>query len=131
MSASKMTVNNMFEGLSILYLEDEPLISLDTADFLREFGFERVEPVYKLDVAIEKADLQKFDIVLLDINIGKGQTSLEFGQKLIDSGANVIFASGNSSGAPELREAGFRFVDKPFSRETLRVELEAVLDPES
>jgi DNA-binding response OmpR family regulator len=120
----------MFEGLSILYLEDEPLISLDTTDFLREFGFESVEAVFKLDSAIKKADGKKFDIVLLDINVGNGETSLEFGQQLIDSGANVMFASGNSSGAKELREAGFRFVDKPFNREILLSELEAMLAPE-
>ena len=123
-----MTKTTLIDTLSILYLEDEPLISLDTSEFLNELGFEVVVTTFKLKTALEAASERKFDVALLDINVDKGQTSFELGKELVSAGSVVMFASGNSIDAPRLRAQGYRFIDKPFNRMSLKTEILALLE---
>ncbi|MBD3666234.1 response regulator [Sulfitobacter aestuariivivens] len=105
----------MFEGLKILYLEDEPLVALDTSEHLEELGFSSVEAVSRLQRAEDLVAETTFDLALLDINVDRGQTSLELGEMLVEKGTCVVFASGNSSAAISLARDEYHFLDKPFS----------------
>lgn len=116
----------MFEKLKILYLEDEPLVALDTGEFLQTLGFETVEIAFRLDQANQLVRELQFDLALLDINVDGGQTSLKLGALLAERGTKVIFASGNSSFAKQLEERGQQFLDKPFSHPELCDRLEDV-----
>lgn len=124
-----MTKTNSFKGLSILYLEDEPLISLDTSEFLSEMGFGNIVTVFKLHSAEMAVSETKFDFALLDINVDKGQTSFELGERLAKTGVPVMFASGNSNDADDLISRGYRFIDKPFNLLALQSEIVSFLDP--
>lgn len=105
----------MLDGLTVLYLEDEVLVAMDTADHLKSLDPDHVEVVHRLDKAREKVGETSFDIALLDINVDRGQTSIEFGRELAAKGTAVIFASASSEAAATLRAEGFHFIDKPFS----------------
>ncbi|PVA05875.1 response regulator [Thalassorhabdomicrobium marinisediminis] len=105
----------MFDDKKILYLEDEPLVALDTSEHLESLGFGQVEVAYRLASAEKKAAEGDFDLAMLDINVDGGQTSIALGQKLKESGVQVVFASGNSFEADRLCNEGFAFLDKPFS----------------
>ncbi|NNE53537.1 MAG: response regulator [Sulfitobacter sp.] len=114
-----MTNSPFYSDLSVLYLEDEPLIAFDTTDFLQELGFSEVKSAYKLKSAEQAISEKTFDLAILDINVDNNQTSLLLGSQLAGEGIPVIFASGNSFDAERLRAEGFEFLDKPFSYEDL------------
>jgi len=117
----------VLESLNVLYLEDEPIVAMDTGAHLEDLGFNKVEIAYRLGTAVELANAQKFDLAILDINVDRGQTSLALGAELAAKGTRVIFASGNGCDAGDLRAKGFEFLDKPFSLGGLTTKLKDVV----
>ena len=117
----------MLEGLRVLYLEDEPIVAMDTSAHLDELGFETVDVAYRLATAVEMAEKAQFDLAILDINVDRGQNSLDLGAALHAKGTRVVFASGNGCDAPELRAKGFEFLDKPFTLDGLTAKLKTVV----
>lgn len=109
----------MFEGLTVLYLDDEPLVAFDTGDHLHSLDFEKVVVTYRLAQAEAAAKEIDFDLAILDINVDRGQTSLALGERLSQEGCRVLFASGYSAASARLREEGYGFIDKPFSLNAL------------
>ncbi|KIN70975.1 Response regulator receiver protein [Sulfitobacter noctilucae] len=105
----------MFDDLKIVYLEDEPIVALDTSEHLKNLGFGEVKVVSRLRDAEALTCEDNFDVALFDINVDKGQTSLELGHQLASRGTKVIFASGNSSLGREISGESILFLDKPFS----------------
>lgn len=118
----------MFENVKIIYLEDEPLIAIDTGEYLQSLGFEKVEIAHRLEKANEAADEMDFDLALLDINVNGGQTSFELGQMLSERGTKVVFASGRSSSTQQIEENGHYFLSKPFSLVDVRDKLAEILE---
>jgi DNA-binding response OmpR family regulator len=56
-------------GLRVLLVEDENLVALLLEDMLAELGHTVVGPVARLDKALEIAQLEAFDVAILDVNI--------------------------------------------------------------
>ena len=110
----------MFDDLKIVYLEDEPIVALDTSDQLRDLGFCEVKVASRLNDAVAFTAEDDFDLALLDINVDKGQTSLELGHQLASRGTKVIFATGNSSVGSKACRDGIYLLDKPFSAKQLK-----------
>jgi len=100
---------------AILYLEDEIIIALDTAQTLREMGFAAVHLVHNLRRARSVAEAETLDCALLDVNIAGEGLSLEFGRALIARGLHVVFASGYNRHEMEAEHGGLTFVEKPLS----------------
>ena len=122
---------DQFENLTILFLEDEPLIAMDTHEALVELGFKDVRSVSRLCDAEQAAESTLFDVAVLDINVDRGQKSYDLGQQLKDSGVKVIFASGTESERERLIADGYRFLAKPYQQESLRMMIsESVSDPQ-
>lgn len=120
----------MFSELSIIYLEDEPLVALDTGEHLHALGFKDVKVVSRLKQAETLVAENDFDVALLDINVDRGQTSLALGDKLADQGTKVVYASGNSEAGKSLVQREQWFLDKPFTLNQLSQKLEAVVSAE-
>ncbi len=117
-------------ALNVLYLEDEPLIALDIADALENFGFQLVVIAHSLASAERYVAENSFHLAVLDINLGRNQTSLRLGEALSDDGTRVLFASGNSAREMELLQAGYGYLMKPFGPASLRQAIERMLaDP--
>lgn len=112
---------------SVLYLEDEILIALDVSHLLGEAGFGEISVAHRLRDAWAAIDGKKFDLALLDINVDKNQSSIELGERLMSCGTPVIFVSGSGAERENLRNRGFRFIDKPFSNKVLQSQISAVL----
>ena len=112
---------------TVLYLEDEPLVCMDTTYILKEMGFAEVTEAYTLAAATKVASSAKFGLAILDINVDRGQTSIELGKQLAAAGTPVIFASGNTS-EPSIQTGGMiQWLDKPFSETTLSVAVTKIL----
>jgi DNA-binding NtrC family response regulator len=104
---------------AILYLEDEIIVALDTAQTLEEMGFARVRLVHNLRRARAEAEQRLPDCALLDVNIAGEGLSLDFGQGLIAQGVPVVFASGYNRHEMEAEHDGLIFVEKPLSAEAI------------
>jgi CheY-like chemotaxis protein len=83
---------------TILFVEDDALVRMDMAEFLRECGY-RVHEAADADEAI--AELQsKFavDLVFTDINLGEGMNGLELAAWTMDNrpGVKVLVTTGAS-----------------------------------
>jgi DNA-binding NtrC family response regulator len=107
------------EDSAILYLEDEIIIALDTAQTLRDMGFAEVSVAHNLRKARRLAEATRFDYALLDVNLGDGQLSLDFGRDLMARGVRVIFASGYNRAEMAAEHDGLVFVEKPLTAEVL------------
>lgn len=105
----------MTNGGRILYLEDEIIIALDTAQSLEEMGFGEVVLAHNLAQARRLAETQRFDFALLDVNLGPEGLSLGFGRGLIAQGVRVVFASGYNRAEMEAEHAGLTFIEKPVT----------------
>ena len=103
----------------ILYLEDEIIIALDTAQTLREMGFARVAVCHNLRKARRLAEAGSFRHALLDVNLGDGETSFAFGRELMARGVAVVFASGYNRAEMEADHPDLVFVEKPLGAEAI------------
>ena len=65
-----MTKAAELQGLRVLVVEDEFLVSMDIELMLRELGCEVVGPIGDLETALRAASEQLLDLALLDINLG-------------------------------------------------------------
>lgn len=106
---------------AILYLEDEIIIALDTAQTLSDMGFGHIHVAHNLRraEALVKDGQPRITCCLLDVNIAGEGLSLDFGRGLISRGLPVVFASGYNRHEMEAEHAGLVFVEKPLGAEAL------------
>lgn len=72
----------MPSNLSVLHTEDEILIAFETANILADLGFGTMRVAHTLRSA-EKLDLaERFDVALVDMNLGSGELITEIGMSL-------------------------------------------------
>jgi DNA-binding response OmpR family regulator len=115
-------------GLSVLLVEDEFLIAIETEEILRSLGIDRIQTAATLEDARQRAEGGGFDLVVLDVNLN-GQLSFPFARALRERGIPVVFASGY--GVPHQQQSGFdesAFVTKPYTAEHLEAAIAAALD---
>jgi len=92
------------EGLRVLVVEDEMMVSMLIEDMLVELGCEVVGPVSRLDEAMQLAKDADLDCAVLDVNLG-GQPIFPLADLLRERGAPFAFATGYG-------DAGLREVDR-------------------
>jgi DNA-binding response OmpR family regulator len=99
----------------VLYVEDEPLISLDAMSVLETCDFRNLHCAYTLKSAIEASYLNDFDCAILDIHLDKGLSSIDLAHNLAERGTMIILASGNGMDQSKLKSLGFEhFFIKPY-----------------
>jgi CheY-like chemotaxis protein len=122
-----MMSTRSLQGYSVLYVEDEPLIAMDGEAMLRELGCEKVTVVMTFEDARLAVHDNRFDLAVMDINLGGGKTSLPLVEPLKLAGTRVVLASGYNSGQAE--DDTIR-VEKPFDEETLFRAIQSALTNE-
>ncbi|MBM0103189.1 response regulator [Steroidobacter sp. S1-65] len=115
------------DGARVLLLEDEFLIALDAEQILHELGAREVETTSTLSEAEERAQVGRYDVALLDVNVN-GQMSFGLADFLRSRGVPVVFATGY-----ELRDRALGIdpalcVSKPYTSERLGQALHAALE---
>jgi DNA-binding response OmpR family regulator len=106
-----------FSGLTILVLEDEPIVGLALEDLLREVGADVCLVHHNSDVP-EVLQSNDFDLAILDVNV-HGESSYEVAGKIRDRSIPIVFATGYGSVTHPLELAGCPTVTKPYSLEGL------------
>jgi CheY-like chemotaxis protein len=104
------------DPLVVLVVEDEFLVRLDVAEYLRDAGYVVLE-AWSADKAVAMCrDDMTVDVLLTDINLGSAGTGWEIAEALrvAQPDAGVIYVSGNSVDHAR-RVAGSQFFMKPYS----------------
>ncbi len=97
-----MTMN--MSNVRILIVEDEILIAMHLARQLEEAGYEVSDPVTSGSAALEAAELNRPDVVLLDVRLAGDMDGIETGRAIRDRlGIPVVFLTGYSDPEVETR----------------------------
>lgn len=103
-------------GLRVLVVEDEMMVSMLIEDMLTDLGCVVIGPAARLDEAIALAESEKIDCAVLDVNLG-GQPIFPLADLLRTRGAPFAFATGYGDAGLRDVDKGSLVLQKPF-RET-------------
>jgi DNA-binding NtrC family response regulator len=103
-----------------LYVEDEALIAMDGEEILRGMGIGDVCVAYSIGDAMKAKANTRFELALLDVNLGDGESSIKLAEELIAAGTVVVFASGYNPSEGIVGDLDAPLVVKPFDESTIR-----------
>src|SRR5438128_133570 len=86
-------IETTLSALTVLVVEDEYLVAMETTNLLRDHGATVIGPVPDAARARALVSERRPDCVLLDINL-KGERAFDLAQHLLDHGLPVIFTTG-------------------------------------
>lgn len=100
----------------VLLVEDNPVIAMNTEALLHDLDVADVQIAGNVADALALLNARRFDLAILDLNLGNGEDSLPIADWLNRAGVPFIFATGldDESGLPE-RYASAAILKKPYS----------------
>jgi CheY-like chemotaxis protein len=101
-------------SLSVLIVEDEPLISMMLEDFLDSLGHKIAGTCDSVTDAMARALEGGFDVAILDVNL-KGERIWPVADHLAQVGIPYILATGGHIDPPPAAHAGAPVLSKPFT----------------
>ena len=110
--------------ISILVVEDHPILLMDTGASLQAMGLATVMLAATLAEARRLSGLLPPDVALLDVNLSGGETTVQLGLELSDAGTRVIFSSGYLRENIDPAIQDLEFLEKPISPNALQDMLE-------
>jgi DNA-binding response OmpR family regulator len=111
---------------NVLLVEDEPLISAITEEWLTELGHVVVGPASDLASALRLAETP-IDGAIVDVSLGR-QSGYPLADVLTARGVPFLFATGYGQEGIEPAWRGRPTLSKPFEFETFRRAVEVMLD---
>jgi DNA-binding response OmpR family regulator len=116
--------------VKLLLLEDDPNLSESVSEYLEEQGFD-VTCVYDANSAEETLYEQKFDLLLLDVNVpaGDGFSLLKESRKSGNSTPAIFITSRNAMSDVEagFESGGDDYIRKPFALKELLLRIQTIL----
>ena len=117
-------------SLRVLIVEDEFFISLDTKELLEALGHAVVGVAVSADQAVQLAEREKPDVVLMDIRLNGDRDGIQAAEEIYGRlGIKSIFVSANSDPPTRERAAALQplgILDKPLTLPRLQAGLIAV-----
>ena len=114
----------MIDPLTVLIVEDEPLIAMMLEDFIDELGHRVAGTVDSVDDALARVHEGGFDLVILDIQLRDGAPSWPVADALVERGVSFVVATGGHVEPPPERHADAPILSKPFTIEAVKALLE-------
>jgi len=108
----------MLNGLRVLVVEDEMMVSMLIEDMLGDLGCLVVGPASRLEDAMELAKAGDLDCAVLDVNLG-GQSIFPLADLLRERGAPFAFATGYGDAGLRDVDRGSPVLQKPFRESDL------------
>jgi CheY-like chemotaxis protein len=123
-------MRSSIEGLRVLIIEDESMVSMLIEDFLIDMGCAVVGTASRLHEALQRLSSLDFDAAVLDVNLA-GVPSYPVADALKNAGIPFAIATGyGDAGIPDaFRDAPV--LAKPFQQDQLRRALSAALNIET
>ena len=114
------------DGLTVLIVEDETIVSFLIEDMLAELGCGTVLHAASVTEGLNVLERELPDVAVLDVNLG-GENVFPLAEKLLAARVPFVFATGyGSAGMPD-PWARRVVLQKPFQIEALGVSLRSVL----
>lgn len=119
--------------LRVLIVEDELFVALHLEGLVEDFGHEVTALSSTGADALEQIAARHPDIVLLDVNLGRGMSGIDIAEHLRGTGARIVFITAYADemtrqrmldAAPECL-----ILSKPVSDETLKLAIETAANP--
>ena len=110
-----MSVNS---ELNILYVEDEPLIAMETEDMLSDMGVANLKIVHTFDAARAVLAQNTYDLAIMDMNLN-GTLSTPLVEIALEQGARVVITTGYNSAESLGGRTDVVTIRKPFSEKDL------------
>ncbi|HZZ67277.1 MAG TPA: response regulator [Phenylobacterium sp.] len=101
------------QGLRVLVVEDEMMVSMLIEDMLSDMGCQVVGPASRLEEAITLAGQSDIDCAVLDVNLG-GQPIFPLADILREKGCPFAFATGYGDAGLREADRGTPVLQKPF-----------------
>jgi len=117
-----MMSNPVIDGMRVLVVEDEMLISLMLTDMLEQLGCSAVGPAATLGEAWPLVEAQAYDCAVLDVHVD-GQSVYDLADAVSARGCPVVIASGSGSDALPERFRNAILLPKPYSVTALEAAL--------
>ncbi|WP_083897331.1 response regulator [Azospirillum sp. B506] len=100
-------------NLTVLIVEDEPLIAMSLEDALIDRGVTCLGPAGSVSAALQMIEAGGFDIALLDVNL-RGERVDAVADRLAAAGVPFVFTTGHGAeGLPDAHRAR-PVIGKPF-----------------
>lgn len=116
----------LLEGLNVLVVEDETIVSMLLEDMLQELGCSGIWHASNVGSALAILDRQAPDVALLDVNLG-GELAYPVASRLDEAGIPFVFATGyGRAGIPETWSPA-PVVQKPFALSSLTKAMQSAL----
>jgi CheY-like chemotaxis protein len=106
-------MTNKLDGLRVLVVEDEMMVSMLIEDMLTDLGCTIVGPASRLEEAMQLAREAELDCAVLDVNLG-GQPIFPVADLLREKGAPFAFATGYGDAGLRDVDRGSPVLQKPF-----------------
>ena len=111
----------------ILVLEDEMIIAMFAEMSLEEAGCVVVGPVGRVEEALALLEGGPVDAAFIDLNLGRGVTSLPVAQALAARGIPYAYMSGDAGDAIPPEDRHRPRLQKPFAGKELHAAVKALL----
>jgi len=115
----------MTTPLSVLVIEDEPLIAMMIEDFIDMLGHDLAGNCDSVAEALARVEQGGFDVAILDVNLRDG-ACWPVADALKAKGIGFVIASGGHVDPPPARHAGAHQLAKPFTLDGVQQALETV-----
>ncbi|WP_413043114.1 PAS domain-containing protein [Pseudomonas sp. YJ42] len=114
------------DGLSILFVEDDPTLRMLTGEVIEELGHE-VSLCESAEAALEMLGQRRFDVLLTDVGLA-GMSGIELVRqaKSQDAALSVVIASGYAINARDEGLEDLRTMLKPYDIHQVRTLLESI-----
>jgi CheY-like chemotaxis protein len=116
----------MSQPLSILIVEDEPLIAMMLEDFVDTLGHRVAGTCDSVSDALGLAEQGGFDVAILDVRLRGGEMSWPVADVLADRGVAFVLATGGHVEPPPSRHADVPHLAKPFTMDGVKAVLDDV-----
>jgi CheY-like chemotaxis protein len=115
----------MAEPLSLLLIEDEPLIAMMLEDFVDLLGHSTVGQADSVATALTCVKDGGFDVAILDVNLRDG-ACWPVADALAAAGKPFLLATGGFVDAPPPAHAAAPILPKPYTVDGVRIALEKI-----
>jgi CheY-like chemotaxis protein len=102
-------------SLSVLIVEDEPLIAMMLEDFLQSLGHDIVCTAESVAEAFACVDKGGVDVAILDVHLKGGEHIWPVADRLAERGIPFVLATGGHIDDPPARFAQAPILFKPFT----------------
>ena len=120
------SAKRFLDGLCVLVVEDEAIISFLLEDMLLDLGAADVRHAGNLVAALSYLEGHTPDLAVLDVNLG-GERVYPVAEKLAAKGVHFIFTTGYGKSGLDPRWTERPVVQKPFNVEAMTEALRALI----